>query len=149
MPDVFAPLPADEDKCRALRGSERGHLYPWPDILPSQGVLPALVVEGEFDALLGHQEAGHVLHVGTVGSATQPPRPSALAALARCPWWLLAFDHDAAGVEAARAWRERGPHKARRVLLPSGKDLSDYHAAGGDVAGWIGSELTRLGVIAT
>lgn len=146
MLDPFAPLPPDEDKCRALRGSERGHLFPWPEVLSSQGILPALVVEGEFDALLGCQEAGHVLHVGTVGGANQPPRPSALAALALCPWLLISTDHDAAGVEAARAWRDRAPHKARRVLLPHGKDLSDFHAAGGDVAGWLAGELARLGI---
>jgi CHC2 zinc finger/Toprim-like len=145
MPDVAEPWPGP-DKCRALKGSERGHLYPLADVLPAQGALPALVLEGELDALVAFQEAGWLALVGTVGGATQTPRPSALAMLARCPWWLLGFDHDPAGVEAARSWRDRAPHKARRVLLPHGKDLSDFHAAGGDVAGWLAGELARLGI---
>jgi hypothetical protein len=145
MPDVREPW-TGPDKCRALRGSERGHLYPQTDVLSTQGIPPALLVEGELDALVGDQQAGWLALVGTVGGATQTPRPSALTALARCPWWLLAFDHDVAGVEAARTWRERAPHKARRVLLPHGKDLSDFDAFGGDVAGWLAGELARLGI---
>jgi DNA primase len=143
MPDVAEPW-TGPDKCRALRGSERGHLYPWADVLPSEGFPPALLVEGELDALVGWQEAGWLALAGTVGGATQTPRPSALSVLARCPWWLMSFDHDEAGVEAAKTWRGRAPHKARRVLLPHGKDLSDFHAAGGDIAGWLSGELARL-----
>jgi hypothetical protein len=47
------------------------------------------------------------------------------------------FDHDEAGAKACRSWRERAPHKARRVLLPHGKDLTDFHVGGGDVAEWV------------
>lgn len=146
--DPFAPL-TDDPKFQALTGSERGHGYPYPTIEATQGAVPALIVEGEPDALLGFQELGHIVHVLTVGSASvRPaslPRPT-LAALARCPWLLLAFDHDAAGVEAARHWRDFAPHKARRLLLPAGKDLGEYHVGGGDVVPWLRGELARLGI---
>jgi hypothetical protein len=145
MPDVAEPW-TGPDKCRALRGSERGNLYPLPDVLPTQGTPPALLVEGEIDALLGWQEAGPLAFAGTVGGASQTPRPSALGGLARCPWLLLGFDHDEAGLDAVRTWRERAPHKARRVLLPHGKDVGEFVQAGGDVAAWLASEFRRLGL---
>lgn len=150
-PDVNAPLPPDPrtgkvpEKCQCLKGSTRGYLYPEPDVLPTQGQLPALIVEGEFDALIGQQELGPWCHVVTAGSASvsRLPRESR-AALARCPVLLLAFDHDAAGVEAARQWRGMFPHKARRVLLPTGKDLTDFVRQGGDVRAWLREQFDRL-----
>ena len=142
--DPTGPLPPGEPKCKAITGSERGHMYPFPDILPSQGHPPALLVEGEFDALIGWQEAGPLAMVGTIGGATQRPHRSALLALARCPLWLVATDHDGPGIEAARQWRERAPHKARRVILPRGKDLAEFHHDGGDIRAWLASELARV-----
>jgi DNA primase len=133
--DPFSPI--DSPKCMALAGSTRGYLYPWPEIMSSQGIRPALLCEGEIDALLAEQAAGHLVIVGTVGGANQNPHRKALAALARCPVWLIAMDHDEAGVEAARAWRERAPHKARRVLLPWGKDLGEFVQSGGDIVTWL------------
>jgi DNA primase len=143
--DVFAPV--DRPKCWAFAGSARGVLYPWPDVLATQGVRPAVLVEGEIDALIGEQEAGHVVLVGTVGGARQAPHRSALLALVRCPAWLLGFDHDDAGVEAAREWHARAPHKARRVMLPHGKDLGKFVEHGGDVRGWLAGELARIATI--
>lgn len=136
--DPFGRLPDDVPKYKAVRGSKRGFLYPWPDILPTQEDLPMLLVEGEFDSLLGFQEAGHLLHVGTAGSATVHNVPSGtLAALARTSWIFLAMDHDDAGVDAVFEWRERYPHRSSRALPPTGKDLSEFFAAGGDVRGWV------------
>jgi DNA primase len=134
----------DGPKLKALSGSGRGHGYPWPDLLPSQGHPVALIVEGEFDALIGWQEAGWLAEVVTVGGATQAPQRSALLSLARCPVWLVATDRDEPGAMAARVWRDRAPHKAHRVLLPHGKDLAEFHAAGGNVREWLASELARV-----
>lgn len=142
LADVNEPWPGG-DKYKALAGSERGHFYPWPDLLPTQPTLPALVCEGEIDALIGVQEAGWIAHVGTIGGATQGPQRSALAALALCPRWLIATDNDVAGIEAAWAWRERSPEKSRRALPPRGNDLGEFHQAGGDVVAWLRSEIER------
>jgi hypothetical protein len=144
--DVFAPIPDGEPKCMAVTGSQRGHFYPWPTVDPTEPILPALIVEGELDALIAVQEVGHLVHAGTVGGAGQSPQPSASLALAVCPWWLIATDMDEAGADAAWGWFDRGPEKFRRLLVPSGKDLAEFHQAGGDVAGWIASEIDRLGV---
>lgn len=142
--DVFQPW-EEPDKCLAVRGSSRGFLYPFADVLPTQGNPPALIVEGEFDALVGWQEAGPLALVGTVGSANQRPHRSVLAALSNCPHWLIATDRDRAGIEAARRWRERAPHKARRALLPFGKDLTDFRTGGGDVRAWLQETFRDLG----
>jgi DNA primase len=142
--DVFAPLDRPP-KYMALAGSTRGHLYPWHEVLETQGIRPTLLVEGELDALLAEQAAGHLVQVGTVGGAQQAPDRSALLALARCTPWLIATDHDEAGIEAAWRWRELAPHKARRVMLPRGKDLGEFVEAGGDVREWLATELARVG----
>jgi hypothetical protein len=135
MPDVFEPLPDDEDKCRALRGSERGHLYPHPDVLPTQGFSPALLLEGEFDALLAHQETGGSPWPGPSAARRRRPGPRP------CPPWRGARGGCWVSTTTKPASRPSGPgasgapHKAKRVLLPHGKDVSDFHMAGGDVAG--------------
>ena len=141
--DPFDPLPPDTPKLMALRGSTRGFCYPFADHLDTQGYRPALLVEGEIDAIVGEQEIGHLAFVATVGGANQAPQPSALAALARCPVWLLAFDHDGPGVEAARRWYRAAPHKSHRVALPC-KDLAAFHEAGGNIREWFTGETRRL-----
>jgi DNA primase len=140
--NVFAPLSDDVDKCRCLRGSTRGLPYPLAGTQPG---VPVLIVEGEFDALIGWQELGWVVNVLTVGSANQRPSSVALSDLDACPAWLLAFDHDQAGNEAARAWWRRSPEKAKRVQLPGCKDLNDFVRQGGDALAWLAGEYERLG----
>ncbi len=104
-----------------------------------------MLCEGEFDALVGWQEAGWVVNVLTVGGAQQAPSREALTVLDSCPTWLLAFDQDETGNLAARAWWQRNPDKAMRVMLPHGKDLNAFHRNGGSVMEWLAGEFDRLG----
>jgi DNA primase len=143
-PDVWEPV--EEPRYIGFNGSERGHLFPHPELLDCQGTLPALIVESELDGLLAWQEAGWIVHVGATGGAAQPPLPSALAFLARCPWWLLATDRDKAGDEAAWTWRERNPAKTKRILPPHGKDLTEFVQNGGNVREWLASDFRRVGI---
>lgn len=145
MPDVGDSIPKGQAKCLALAGSIRGHAYPWPEVLPSQGRLAALIVEGEIDALLAFQELGPIVHVVTVGGASQTPRPEALELLAGCPAWLIATDHDAAGSKAAQRFAELDPFRAKRLFLPA-KDVGEFVQAGGDLKAWLSSEFRRLGL---
>lgn len=139
----FDPLP-DEPKTQMLGGSEPGNGYPHSYLPPTQAGVPALICEGEFDAMIGHQQAGHLVNVLTVGGSKHEPKASAARFLEACPLWLLAPDHDEAGEQAAEAWIDRGQGKARPMILPHSKDLNDFHRAGGDVAGWIRAKLARL-----
>ena len=68
--DPFEPLPEGLSKCLAFKGSTRGFLFPWSELLPTQGIIPALIVEGELDAVVGWQAVGHMVHVVTVGGAS-------------------------------------------------------------------------------
>jgi hypothetical protein len=137
--------PVTGSKYLALAGSERGHGYPWPEAaVPGD---PALVCEGEFDSLIGWQEAGWIANVVTFGGASQSQlHPDARAFLASCPDWLLLFDHDDAGDNAARGMIRSAPHRCRRLYLPGGaNDLNDLHRCGGSVLGWLRSEYSRFG----
>jgi DNA primase len=142
--DVFGELP-DRPKYLALAGSVRGHAYPWPDFVHPG--IPALVCEGEFDALIAWQETAHLVNVLTVGGASQTPQPEALKSLAKCPAWFLAFDHDPNGTgdQGAAKFASIAPAKCRRLVLPHGKDVGEFYQAGGDVRGWVETEAARLG----
>lgn len=141
--DVDGPL-LEGPKYSTLTGSTRGYAYPWPTLDASQGHPPAMILEGEFDALLAEQAVGHLVYATTTGGAQQTPHLSALEALGYCPWWLVATDHDDRGDEAAMAWFERDRDKYRRLYLPHGKDLSEYVVAGGDVCAWLRSEADQI-----
>lgn len=135
-------------KCQAIAGSSRGHGYPFGEVLPSQAGAPMLICEGELDALLAWQLVGHLANVLTIGGAQQTPTAEARAALDACPWWLIATDHDAAGDRAAEGFARLAPLKVRRLSLPSGTDIGDYHQGGGDVRSWLLGELARLDLLA-
>lgn len=116
---------------------KRGYQYPFADLSPSQGHRPCIVTEGEFDALLVNQELGHLVHVATVGGATQGFDPTVDQFVERCPALLIATDQDDAGEKAARNWLDRYPSKAVRLSLPIGKDFNDFLLAGGDATAWL------------
>ena len=59
---------------------------------------------------------------------------------------MIATDQDAAGEAAAEGFARLSPRKARRLYLPWGNDLGDYHQGGGDVRSWLQGELVRLGL---
>jgi DNA primase len=134
--------PVDEPKYSALKGSVRGYGYPFTHSAPT---VPTVVCEGEFDALVAWQEAGWIANPMTVGGASQEPMPESLDALQESPLWLLLFDHDRAGDKADHAWRARSTSKCRRLWLPHGKDLTEFHIAGGSVREWLAQELARFG----
>jgi DNA primase len=143
--DVNAPLPGRVAKYQTLGGSERGHGYPWGEsTMPGE---PAIVAEGEFDALVAWQETGWVANVVTFGGAGQASlRDDARAFLATCPDRLLLFDLDPAGDDAAGKFYRKDPDRCRRLYLPDGcNDLTDLHRSGASVLGWLRGEWARVG----
>lgn len=130
MPDG-APRP----KYRAAAGSRRGFLYPSPAVGTG---LPLVLVEGEFDALLAGQELRGRAEVRTVGSAsTGRLERETWSALADPGVILVATDNDPAGIDAALALVSALGRRARWAEIPAGKDLSEFHAAGGDLRSWL------------
>jgi hypothetical protein len=114
----------------AFRDPARLVCYPGPEIIkPGR---PAIIVEGELDALLLAQELAPLdVSVLTLGSASARPEAALLGALIVCPAWFLATDRDEAGDRAADAW----PGRARRLRPPEligqpCKDWTDCHLSG-------------------
>jgi hypothetical protein len=129
------------DKALAVAGSTRGHAYPWDTM--NVGV-PALICEGELDALIAEQEVGHLVDVLTVGGAKQAPQHDVVERLRFAPNWLLALDADDAGRKGLGVWLGLAPHKCWRVVLPEGQDLTDYHRAGGSLRELIKATLVAI-----
>jgi hypothetical protein len=105
---------------------------------------PEIVIcEGELDALLLRQLAGDLADVIAVAGATQRPNAKALLRLAEYRRWLVAFDNDEAGAEGADWWGFAA--RTRTVRPLQGKDLTDFHLAGGDLRAWVEFLLAREG----
>lgn len=108
----------------------------------------AAVTEGEFDAILLHQEAGDLVGVVTLGSASARLPDAWVPYLLGVKRLLIAYDTDSAGSEGASAWQALSV-RAQRLLPLAGKDITDFSQAGGDLRAWIrfalaGAEMFRV-----
>ena len=95
--------------------------------------LPAVLAEGEIDAMMIHQHAAGLVHPLATGSAAGARLQRWYYLLGAVDRVLLAFDDDPAGDTAAEAWRVLLPDNSRR-LRPEAHDVSDMGLA---VRGWI------------
>jgi hypothetical protein len=103
------------------------------------GARVAVVVEGEFDALL----LGQFLPAGwaavTMGGAGSLPGPEFMYLFAGVERVLLRLDADPAGEAALAAWRRLLGAAEPLPALPGGaKDVTDFWRAGGDLRRWLG-----------
>jgi hypothetical protein len=104
---------------------------------------PALITEGQFDALLTAQLAGDLVNPITVGSASNSLAPRFLAQLERAPLVLLCLDNDAAGQRGTARLKSRLRGPVRHLALPAGKDLTEYvMEQQGDLPALIAAALT-------
>lgn len=100
---------------------------------------PAILVEGELDALTIKQVAGDLLTPTATGSTGGARRARWLARLALCPRVLVAFDADKAGEEARQYWLAVLPNG--RYWRPFWGDANKMLQTGGDLRGWIAAGL--------
>lgn len=124
--------PAGDPKYIQIAGGRKG-LY-GVDGLRQRMELPAVLVEGEFDALAVAQAAYDLVHAVATGSTQGARHPRWVALLAASPVVLVAYDGDDAGETAAQWWLDRLP-RARR-LVPEG-DPAAMLQAGHDVRAWL------------
>lgn len=108
------------------------------DTLTGDNVQAVLVCAGEFDCLLAQQYAPPGVACVTYGSEGKKASWE-LDYLLRGKPVFVAFDNDDAGDNYAKAWAAIGT----RVRVPSGKDITDYWRAGGDLGAWI-AETTNF-----
>lgn len=138
----LSPDPAR--KYGQLAGSRQGTLFGLPFINP---VLPFCLVEGEFDVILGHQEASEYVNFVTLGSSSLALNTEALEALTGASVVYLLPDRDEAGEKAAGRWAEaldRAEIPWKRLEFPEGvKDLTEYHQRGGNVNAWFHALTAR------
>jgi len=109
----------------------------------------AVMVEGEFDAMLLEQEVDDLVGVCTLGSATAGLDLATWGAyLLPVTYLFLIYDVDPAGRNGADKLAGETA-RARRLTLPclaGAKDVTDFHLAGGNLRDWLTFELARHGM---
>jgi DNA primase len=123
-----------------IAGGSSGGLYR-ADVL--KGAKAALFCEGEFDALLAHQEAEPLVAAVTLGSAGNRLHHRWLADLVSCPILLAAYDMDEAGEKGAARLCSLSP-RMHPVRVPWGKDLTEFQMQGGCLYSWLARELRQV-----
>lgn len=107
----------------------------------------AVLCEGEFDCMLLWQEVAHKLpHVGmvTVGGADTGLSSGAIPYLLPIARIMVAYDMDAAGEKGAEKMLDVSA-RMKRIKVPLGKDITDFHHQGGRLRDWVESNIARLG----
>lgn len=101
-----------------------------------------VVCEGEFDAMLLHQEAGDLVAVITNGTCKDEFDLRVIPCLLPMRRIYIAYDTDPneAGQKAA-ARLEKTSEKAKSVRLSWGKDITEFQQQGGDLREWVRSFL--------
>lgn len=131
-PVTPAQVAAGEAKYRGPAGSSNA-LYGADALKPGR---PALIVEGELDALSVWQEARKLVDVVALGSTTGARRVRWLARLSLCSLVLVATDNEEPGEAAARYWIDALGGNARR-WRPTLKDTNQMLQEGMSIAEWV------------
>jgi DNA primase len=108
-----------------------------------EGRQAAVLTEGEFDAMLVHQEAGDLVGTATLGSASKGLGDAALSCLLPVGRLLAAYDMDKEGDSGAQRLAAMSA-RVRRVRVPVGKDVTELWQRGGRVRDWVEYELECL-----
>lgn len=100
------------------------------------GCFAAVLVEGEFDSMLLHQEAGDLVGVATLGSCSAPLGAGALRRLLPISPVLVAYDLDADG-QAGAARLATLSSRIQPITPPVGADITEFWQRGGRLRDWI------------
>jgi DNA primase len=128
----------NDPKYRALAG---GVPFLYGDDTGSRAV--CVLTAGEFDCMLLAQEAGDLVAAASLGSESRHIGGREAARLLPFTSVLVAYDRDAAGEDGAGRLAARYGD-FRQIRVPTGKDITEFHQAGGRVRDWIVFELARL-----
>jgi len=123
--------PAGDPKYCGPAGSSNG-LYNAGGLRPDK---PAVIAEGEFDALSINQVAGDIVTAVATGSVAGSRKVLWEVLLSMCPSVLIAYDADDAGDKSWSYWRDVLPN-ARR-WRPVYGDVNAMLAGGFDLRAWV------------
>ena len=104
------------------------------------------LTEGEFDAMLLHQEAGDLVGVCTLGSASDQLNFARFGKyILAAKHIITAYDSDDAGRKGAEGWMKLSA-RVHCALIPQSKDITEFWESGGDLASWVMEILRDLGI---
>lgn len=129
-----------QPKYAQIAGGSSGGLYCGDALIGAKAVL---FTEGEFDALLAHQEAGSLVSAVTLGSAANTLNDRWALDLLCVPLILAAYDTDRAGMKGAARLQSLSS-RVHTIQVPKGKDITEFYQKGGDVFDWLAHELRRV-----
>lgn len=147
---VRRPMLASGDQPDELGQYIGGPLFAAGKYIPPRGYRPALfgagtlqhrdvavLVEGEFDAMVVAQQAGDLVGAVTMGAADAPIGGDWLLDLCRVRRLLSVYDNDAKGQQAGARMAELSG-RIRALRWPEGvKDATEMHVKGGDLRSWV------------
>jgi hypothetical protein len=102
---------------------------------------PVIIVEGEFDALIGNQHASELATFVTIGSASNTVTDATRERLEVAARIIAAPDNDKAGDGGAKRITDALP-LAMVATIPTGKDVTEFVTSGGDVRQWVSEALS-------
>lgn len=130
-------LAGKEPKYIGPAGNANG-LYNAAHIKPNK---PVVIVEGEFDALAIHQAANDLVVPVATGSTSGARIQKWIARIAQASQYIVAFDDDAAGQQAAHFWLDVLPGSIRLVPKPHDpNDMLKAHGSAG-IREWLAQVL--------
>lgn len=105
----------------------------------------ALFCEGEFDALVAHQEAEPLVAAVSLGSAGNTLSDRWIVDLVTVPLILVAYDVDPAGLKGAARLQSLSD-RVYTIQVPKGKDITEFYQQSeeGEVFTWLSHELRRV-----
>ena len=110
-----------------------------------EGARAVLFCEGEFDALVAHQEADLLVSAVSLGSAGNSLSDRWLIDLVTVPLILVAYDADPAGLKGA-ARLQALSDRIHTIQVPKGKDITEFYRQSkeGYLFTWLAYELRRV-----
>lgn len=128
-------------KYQQIAGGSSSGLYRGDTL---EGAKVALFCEGEFDALVAHQEASDLVAAVSLGSASNTLSDRWIIDLVTVPLILVAYDADPAGLKGASRLQSLSD-RVHTIQVPQGKDITEFYRQGeeGAVFDWLARELRQ------
>ena len=129
-------------KYSQIAGGSSSGLYRGDALANARAVL---FCEGEFDALVAHQEADLLVSAVSLGSASNTLSERWLIDLVTVPLILVAYDADKAGLKGSARLKALS-ERVHTIQVPKGKDITEFYQQSeeGYLFTWLARELRQV-----